>query len=139
MKKYILAGAIALFSVAVLTTSCNKYEEGPSFSLLTKKQRLTGEWTLEAYISDGQDITSSVQAAWGPAAWIIQKDERYSITGSFNEHGDWELTGDKDEMRFDPDGNDPAVSYHILRLRNKELWLRYTNSNGTYDIIKFKQ
>lgn len=139
MKKYILTGVIALFSIAVVTTSCNKYEDGPAFSLLTKKMRITGDWTLDSYTSDGQDITSAVQTLWGAAEWQIEKDGKYHITGNINENGTWELGEDKDDVRFDPDGNDPEESYRILRLKNKELWLRYTNANGTYDIMKLKQ
>lgn len=32
---------------AMLFSSCGKYEEGPAFSLATKKARLTGDWTLK--------------------------------------------------------------------------------------------
>ena len=140
MKKYIFTGVIALFSIAVLTPSCNKYEEGPKVSLLTKKARLTGDWTLDKYEADGQDITSFVASAWGAAEWQIEKDGAYHITGNVNENGTWELGEDKDDVRFKSDNSSqPEESYRILRLKNKELWLRYTNSNGTYDIIKLKQ
>jgi hypothetical protein len=138
MKKYILASTIALFSVAVVTTSCNKYEDGPAFSLLTKKMRLTGDWTLENYTSDGTDITSFVQSAWGNAEWQIEKDGTYKITGNINDSGTWELGEDKDDVFFTPTG-DPQESYRILRLKNTELWLRMTNANGTYDVIKLTQ
>jgi hypothetical protein len=110
MKKYILASAIALFSIAVLTTSCNKYEDGPKVSLLTKKMRLTGDWTLENYTSDGQDITSFVQTLWGAAEWQIEKDGKYHITGNVNQNGTWELGEDKDDVRFTPDNNTAATS-----------------------------
>jgi len=136
MKKFIFSGVIALIATAVV--SCGKYEEGPAFSLLTKKMRLTGDWTLENYTSDGQDITNFVQAAWGSAEWQIEKDGNYHITGNVNENGTWELGEDKDDVFFTPT-NGSRDTYRILRLKDTELWLRYTNSNGTYDIIKLNQ
>ena len=40
-NKVLLAGGLA---TAVGLTGCQKYDDGPAFSLLTKKQRLTGLW-----------------------------------------------------------------------------------------------
>lgn len=136
MKKVILSGVIALLAIAIV--SCGKYEDGPSMSLLTKKQRLTGDWTLESYTSDGQDITTTIQTLWGAAEWQIEKDEKYHLTGNLNQNGTWELGEDKDDIFMTPDTGS-RITYRILRLKNKELWLRYTNPNGTYDIAKFKQ
>ena len=130
-------GCVALFGLMIV--SCGKYEEGPAVSLLTKKQRLTGDWTLESYSSDGVDLTSQMQAVVGSSfEWQIEKDGHYHMTGNINQSGTWELGEDKDDVRFTPDTGS-VDSYRILRLKNKELKLRYTNSNGTYDIFELKQ
>lgn len=139
MKKYIICGLIALSAIAVTITSCNKYEDGPKISLLTKKMRLTGDWSLENYTSNGTDVTSFMQSAFGNN-WELQieKDGSYKSTGNVNENGTWKLGEDKDDVTFTPSSGS-ATTYRILRLKSKELWLRYTNSNGTYDVMKLKQ
>ncbi len=139
MKKNLILVLIAFMSVAVTMPSCNKYEDGPAFSLLTKKMRITGDWSLENYNSNGTDITSTVQVLWGASCeWQIEKDNSYKLTGNINDAGTWKLGADKDDITFTPTSG-TVETYRILRLTNKELWLRYTNSNGTYDIAKFHQ
>lgn len=43
-----------LFSVTIIFVGCGKYDEGPKFSLLTKTQRLTGEWEHEKVLVNGE-------------------------------------------------------------------------------------
>ncbi|CAN5384044.1 hypothetical protein BH09BAC5_BH09BAC5_09910 [soil metagenome] len=139
MKKHIILGLIAVMAVAFTFSSCGKYEDGPSFSLLTKKMRITGDWKLTNYTSNGTDVTSVIVAFWGSSYELqIEKDNSYKMTGNVNESGIWSLGADKDDITFTPSSGTPST-YRILRLKNTELWLRYTNSNGTYDVIKFNQ
>ena len=46
---------LSLFAIIFLS-SCNKYSEGPNFSLLTRKARITNDWVLESYTKDGTDL-----------------------------------------------------------------------------------
>lgn len=46
---------LTLLLPALLLFSCGKYEEGPNFSLRTKKSRLVGEWKLVSF-NDGNEI-----------------------------------------------------------------------------------
>ena len=59
--KFLTVVLIALFSISSVLTSCGKYEEGPSFTLLTKKMRVTGEWTLTAVNNDEVDALLGVE------------------------------------------------------------------------------
>ena len=47
MKKIIVA--FTALSLLLGINACKKYEEGPSFTLKTKKKRLVGEWELESF------------------------------------------------------------------------------------------
>jgi len=142
MKKFIIAGLIAVTGIAFTATSCGKYEDGPKLSLLTKKSRLANEWVLESYEANGSDQTSTMQAFLGnDYVWTIEKDGGYtqvSSTNGINVSGTWEMGEDKDDVTFRPSSGS-STTFRILRLKSKELWLRYTNSNGTYDISKWKQ
>ena len=48
--------ALLSFAFALVFSSCNKYSEGPNFSLLTKKARVVNDWTLDSYTKDGTEL-----------------------------------------------------------------------------------
>src|SRR5574337_1342464 len=138
MKKFILASVIAILGFTVVfTASCNKYEDGPKFSLLSKKARISGEWVVESVTIHDTDATSMY-----PSGYVLEIDKKgtYTTEGlNPNDSGTWELGEDKDDVRFQSGASgSPEESYRILRLKNKELWLRYTNLDGSYTVIKYK-
>lgn len=129
--------------VAVLVlSSCNKYEDGPKLSLRSKKARLANDWTMEKYLVNDVDSTSYYSAGFNNAVLTIEKDEKYSFTNAAGTvSGTWELGEDKDDIRMQqtaPTVGSGEDSYRILRLKEKELWLRHTESNGTTVIIHWK-
>lgn len=134
MKKLLLP-VLALAAV-VIVSSCGKYEEGPSFTLLSKKSRAANTWTLETVLdSSGTDVTS----AWlgDSTTWImeIKKDDtyelRYSMTYYGITYGDtitgtWAFSDDKMELVTTPDDTTMyggASSATILKLASDELWV----------------
>lgn len=126
---------------ATLSTSCSKFEEGPSFSLRTKKQRLTGDWKMESVTVDGKDMTADYKAYMGDnSVYTIKKDGSYNISGKHEDKGTWQLGEDKDDIFTKSDAQGSISEVHrILRLTNKELWLRDTDVKGFYIITKYKQ
>lgn len=123
--KLVRIGAFALLAMmAVAVTSCSKYEEGPKFTLLTKKARITGEWTLSSIEVNGtaQDISGYTVNV------TIDKDGTYTYkwsSGGFSveESGTWEFSDDKVSLIMtDEDGD--VTSSEIVRLANDELKLK---------------
>lgn len=141
MKKSIIIIALAAFTSSITLPSCSKYQDGPKFTLLTKKARLEGPWEIESVSSNGTDVTSSYKALVGQNYELeIEKDGNYTSSGIDADKGTWTLGEDKDDIRFL--SNDPGSkedSYRILRLTSKELWMRQTTSSGDVIIIKLKQ
>ncbi len=138
MKTKYLFGALLLSAIFIIS-SCKKYEEGPAFSLRTKKARLCGDWKIESITYDGVDNTSN----YSNYEWNIEKDESYvsRITSSgisIEVKGKWKFGEDKDDVYFTPDGGS-EVSYRITKLKNTELWMKNTASNGKVTYIKLKQ
>ncbi|MFO7723497.1 MAG: hypothetical protein R6V49_09790, partial [Bacteroidales bacterium] len=90
--------AMVLVSVMILgSISCGKYEEGPAFSLATKKARLTGEWTLENY--DGNQVTT-------PWTKIFNSDGSYKETlvildQPVSYEGKWQFVDDKEVVQVE--------------------------------------
>lgn len=131
--------ALVLSLTALMITSCSKYADGPKFSLLTKKQRLTGDWKIEKVLFNGDDITSAYVAVLGANYVLdIEKDGKYKKTGNIQDEGTWKFGEDKDDVYFQ--SSQPGAvedAERILRLKNKELWTKYTYSNGDVRIIHY--
>lgn len=128
-----------LMLAVVLLSACNKYEDGPKFSLMTKKARLCGEWVIEEYTIDGADHTSDFKAMMGAFVLEIEKDGKYRTEGNFPDSGTWDLGEDKDDIFLDSneEGSD-EVSYRITRLKNKELWIKHSDSDGTVHMYHYE-
>jgi hypothetical protein len=117
----------ALFISTLIFSSCNKYSEGPNYSILTRKARLCNDWELKAYSVSGNnafDVDYTTKLS-------IDKDGTYSISKTFNalgqiqgeySNGRWEFA-EKDETLyfFEDTTSKPTHEYSIKELRNKEL------------------
>lgn len=137
MKNVKLLVAVALLGTASLTvTSCGKYEEGPGFTLLTKKARLTGEWDPKEYV-DGD--SGATQTDSDDDYITIEKDGTYKYTsGSTSMTGTWDFSSDKEKLKvsYMIGSTEYSDESTILRLTNKELWLKDPESG---DISKMEK
>lgn len=139
MKK--LSILFAAFAVVFLA-SCGKYEDGPGFSLRSKKARIEGTWEVTEAFQGTTNITSSLTNG-GTVELIFDKDGVYTynydyvvfgIPASGTLTGTWAFSDDKTSVVV-TNGSGNSDSSKILRLTNKELWLEETDSNGgTYEV-----
>ena len=134
-NKVLLAGGLA---TAIGVSGCKKYEDGPMFSLLTKKQRLTGEWDAKKIVSDGinlmdqgyeMEIEFDKDGDFEFNSTYQYTYQYYSyyggwqtVTNTYNNQatGEWEFSNDKEEIELDYDGGG-SEEWEITRLTNKEL------------------
>ena len=134
---------IAIFSVAVLMiggitlTSCKKYEDGPSITLLTKKMRLDGEWKVDSYYINDVDKTTDYRNFIESETLTMDKSGSwtYSATDAVfhqtsSNVGTWTFINDKEDLQMTNTSNNSVETWHILRLTNKEFWYDITDSNG---------
>lgn len=121
--------------VSVLLVACTKYENGPDFTLKSKKERLSNNWTLnEAIRVSGDDARPfhEIYPAW---QFNIGEDETYTMfyrpgeNEHYTEKGHWKFSGDKLHFTTSCDSG-VETEYHILRLAHNELWVRFTDSNS---------
>lgn len=135
--------AIAIIGLTIMT-SCRKYEDGPGFSLRTKKARLTGEWKMTHVKENGESVSLdgiSIRIEYKKNDTFIQTvsfdDETESIAGT------WEFSNKKDKIYFTYDEDKSYTeSFNITRLTNKELWVynEYNDGNGyAKDEMKFEK
>ncbi|MFY7668116.1 MAG: lipocalin family protein [Crocinitomicaceae bacterium] len=132
MKKIAIYLFVLTLSIAGIS-SCGKYEEGPKFTFLTKKARITNTWNLASRTTNGS-TTNLSNDTWEV---VIKDDETYTSKATilgvpfFNEIGTWKFSDDKLELLTTPASSANAASWEIVRLKKDELKLRYYNGGDT--------
>jgi len=142
MKKFL----VFIFTTSILFFSqCKKYPEGPSFSLRTKTERISNTWKLNQLLVNNVDSTAQYSSILKDYTVIINKSGSYSISyyvslppfGNFTntENGNWSFSSNKKEINLTPVsitlGTLPAAnSWQILKLYEKELWLKDIDNKG---------
>lgn len=128
--------AFAVLSLSAVTTSCNKYEEGPMLSVRSAEYRIIRTWEVDKYIyADGTEENGDSD----DPVYTFTKDGEVSITdGNFTYTGDWDLNGDKDEITLEYSYGSFAVidNYEIIRLTVNEFWVEDENGDQTHLVAK---
>jgi hypothetical protein len=129
-----------LFSVAgFISTSCDKYEDGPEFTVLTEKMRISRDWRLtERTVNGSSDMSSieTVDVTFGKNG-SYKKVKVTTVNGNSvtdSDTGSWDFNSDKTKLIItDGDGN--TKTYTILELRNSDLKYRLV---GGDDVKEWK-
>lgn len=112
--------------------ACKNYEEGPYFSLQTKKARVTNTWEVEAAVdAENSDITIELnfyqfKFDGDGAAHIFILD---GATPSEILTGTWSFTDGKDTFSWELEGDStlfyyaPRETFDIYRLTGNQFWL----------------
>ena len=127
MKKILV---LALLSLTVV--SCGKYEEGPGFSLISKKNRITNTWILSKVEVNGLDETPSSSSY--TMKITLKEDEtvtaEYTVfTLPYTITGTWAFNSDKSALILTD--NTGTSTNTIVRLTNKEMKLRQISNGDT--------
>lgn len=144
MKKLIFV----ILIIAAINEGCKKYEEGPTFSLRSAKNRLYGSYTLIKYMVDGQDSLTLYNDSIG-TNFCFSKDpgnihDICLITGDRKDgiymsiYWQWSLENRNRNLiikvgtgntGIGPFGFGKKPEWEILRLTNREVKMK-TNFNG---------
>ena len=131
MKKLAIY-VFALSLTAAGISSCGKYEEGPGFSLMSKKARVTNTWKLTKVEVNGQDNTPSESSY--SFTMTLKDDETVSASQTifglpYNVTGTWAFSSDKANLILT--ANSETSTNEIIRLTNKEMKLRQIDAGDT--------
>jgi hypothetical protein len=129
-------------------TACRKYEEGPNLSLRTAKARLAGNWGYESALINGVDVSKNSYYASQKHYIFTNGDYRVTILDPISLEartlqGTWKLY-DKNKRvalttkQYNNQFLDSTNDYTILKLYNKQLWLRSTDNNREFHLIPFE-
>ena len=127
-----IATFLAFISIVVLA-ACSKFENGPNFSLRSPEARITGQWWS----------TTDIRLVFGIAQWGLDFDQDNSVDiteidldgDSDGGEGNWMI--EENFLNLYEVGDDPSEGefYEIVRLTNKELTLRFTDTDvGAFDV-----
>lgn len=117
---------LSLLLVISVIASCGKYEEGPEFTLLTKQMRLTGVWKIVKYVdANGNSANANDNITWE----LLRGGDLIVKSGNTTIDGTWQLVNDKQDLRIKFGFFDSTSE--IIRLTNKELWLRDSDGDQT--------
>ena len=111
----LLATIILMFNLS----SCNKYPEGPWFSLKSKTARLTGTWKIVEGL-DNNDVD---------VYYTFEKDGDYILKYSYGNTdysagGEWNWGAKKKSIIISFDGPTDDQLLIILRLTSSEFWFK---------------
>lgn len=136
IKKFNLPFLFVLLTFSIL--SCSKYENGPIFSLRTKKARLSGTWELRKVLFNEQEKVNFANENTG---YTFEKNGNYQVTNldnssGFEINGTWDFVDHKELLYIDVDN--VQTLFKIRRLRNGSLWLE-KEFNGDNLLYKYKK
>ncbi len=127
-KNFVIALIITVLVACSL--SCNRYENGPAFTLRTTKSRIVGEWKLvDLLVNDIHDeILFDGEAS---SVFELNSDGTYNYSVNtfkiqVKQSGTWVFNDDKTELILTiNDGVNEVLQrdYKITRLSNTEMWL----------------
>jgi len=125
---------VIALAATMLSTGCKKYEDGPAFSLRSKKERVANTWRVGQALNGGQDVTSDfdqyeLQMLSSGNATLSALYTLGDLSFELQTSGTWSLQNSNEDLRLDFENDDADETYEILRLKEDELWLRTMNND----------
>lgn len=106
--------------------SCQKYEDGPFFSLQTKTSRLSNSWKIDNFKINDVDYTSLLNGY----TETFTTDHNYSYTwGILGGTGKWEFQNNYNEVRITGTDNQSSETLYILKLERTQFWYYIMDGN----------
>lgn len=129
MKNLSIASILIIITLGSLSTGCGKYDDGPEFSLRSRKERIANTWRVENAMNGGNDVTSSfdqyeLKMSKEGGATLTANYALGDLTFEYATSGTWKLVNNDEDLQLDFENNDADETYTILRLKEEELWLR---------------
>ncbi len=126
--------------ILVMFSACGRYDDGPDFSLRSKKDRLSGLWQMQSLYQDGNDVSSNYSDLINSTQYGFYGDGNgiYFFRG-WETYYKWSFVDNKTKIKLSftlPDNQIKENYWTILRLTNQELWVSIDDTLG-YDEMHF--
>ncbi len=128
-KKAILK-FIPITFIALIFAGCQKYEDGPMFSIRTRTERVANTWEIDNYKINDTDWTSLV----GGYSETFSKDGNYSYTwGILNGTGTWKFANSQSDIQLTGSSNQEDRTLVILKLEEEQFWYYYMQGSDKHE------
>ena len=125
---------ISFLITSIAFASCKKYEDGPTFSLLTKKDRVANTWKVDQCLVNGEDKTFDYRTLILEETMIFTKYQTYEYSELSNwawakaeDDGAWQFVDKKEDIQLLSNNTTVGYkTYKILKLEPNALWLQRT-------------
>lgn len=137
MRKLFIILIVAVFALS----SCGKYDDGPAFSLASKKSRVVNTWVLDKLFINGAEQTLTAD---DKDDYIeFKKDGSVTMTQvsgsvSTTSNGTWDFDSKKENLiitfsyTYLGQTVTSTSTAKILRLKSNEMWVEETDGGDTY-------
>lgn len=122
-----MKGLTFIIVFVIVLTSCSKLEDGPFFSVYSKTKRIKRSWKIESVL----DLKTNEYHYKEYDGWILtfEGDSKYTqkiVYGGITktEKGVWKFEKDVLYMIYYPQKYTIEKQYQLLRLTQKELWVK---------------
>lgn len=143
---FVLLGWVMI--LAFFFTSCRKYEEGPNISFRSKEARIRNNWAIESITVNG--VEHSKEPFYSKQKHYMYENGKYittvydPVTLELNNiDGEWLLLDNARVLalsQYNYTGNvDTTVEYNILKLFEKQLWLRSLDNRIEMHLVPFDE
>lgn len=132
---------ILIFILIFFILSCAKYEDGPKFSLSTKKTRVSNKWSYQSVLNyKTNEIKYSEYDNWTD---YFDKQMKFTRTIMYlnkptTYKGSWEFFNHKKQIKikYKIHTRDTSEIYTILRLEKDTFWVCNNNKEIHYTTYK---
>lgn len=131
MKKIYLQTVILFAFLAVYAFPGCKYDEGPFFSIYSKRERIAGTKTFTSVVVNGRDLTEEYTDQYiifysgGDFYWAIEPGEIYGQAKEYR-LGNWALIEHKDKFQMLFLNDSSTYEWDIKRLSYADMYLEMT-------------
>lgn len=117
---------VKILLIALLLSSCTKFEEGPKYSVFSKSKRIIRSWEIEYVL----DLTINEIYTSDYDGWVFSPERKSLYSKKFiydgkeyNESGFWKFEDDILFLIHEENEVEYEDKYKVLRLTTKELWM----------------
>jgi hypothetical protein len=135
MKKQLAGSILLILALTLCMSSCGKYEDGPAFSLASKRSRAANEWVVDRVLINGNEGTTLFNALYPNFSLNLNINNDYITTWTTNliETGTWMFDASHDNIITTPSNSSISTTWKILRLKSNELWAETTSGGDVYE------
>ena len=138
-----MAKHLSILFISVILFSCAKYEDGPAFSVRSKKERISNTWQIDKVLIDGIQVSSDFSRFKFDFSNDNSAIVSYLIDDELVEYfGSWSLL-EEDQFQYAVQGDSLGIqsiieeNWKIRRLKEVEFWIYNEDLNVEVQLKPF--